>query len=128
VCDVYQHVQDGEGRHETTAHDHDPANVADDVGVFLGRFGRQQTLAARATGPRGLSGPNAIASARSTGFCGALLSDDLGLELGGSGFLSVRQSAGRTGRDAGLGSVGGVSVNTPLARTVRSTGALGHVR
>ena len=127
MCDVYQHVQDGEGRHETAAHDEDPANVADDVGVLLGRLGRQQALAARTTGPRSLGGPTAIASTSATGFCGALLSDDLRLEFGGSGFLSVRQSAGRTGREAGLGSVGGVSLDMPLARTVRSTGSLGHV-
>jgi hypothetical protein len=128
VGDVDQDVERREGRDQTAAHDQDAANVANDIGVFLGRSGSQQTLATGATGPRGLSGSSPVASAGLAGLCRTLLGNDLGLELGGSGFLGLRERAGGTGRGACLGSGGGVSVGTPLARTVRSTSALGHVR
>ena len=128
MCDVDEHVEDSQSRDKATTDDQDATNVADDVGVLLSRPGSQQTLAARSTGPRSLGGPTAVANARSAGLCGALLSDDLRLEFSGSGFLGVRQGPGRTGCEACLGSNWGVSVGTPLARTVGSTGALGHVR
>ena len=126
--DVYQHIEHSEGRHEASADDQNATNVADDVGVFLGRPGCQQTLAAGATGPHGLSGPTAVASSRSTCLSGPFLGNYLRLELGCAGFLGIRERSGRTGRGACLGSGGAMSVGTPLARTVRSTGTLGHVR
>jgi hypothetical protein len=89
VGDVDQDVERREGRDQTAAHDQDAANVANDIGVFLGRSGSQQTLATGATGPRGLSGSSPVASAGLAGLCRTLLGNDLGLELGGSGFLGL---------------------------------------
>jgi hypothetical protein len=89
MCDVDQHIQDCECGDQASTHDQDATNVAHDVGVFLGGSGRQQTLAAGATGPRGLSGSTAVAGAGSADLCRTLLGNDLGLELGCSGFLGI---------------------------------------
>jgi hypothetical protein len=89
VCDIDQHIQDCEGGDQASTHDQDAANVAHDVGVFLGSSGSQQTLATGATGPRGLSGSSAVASAGLADLCRTLLGNDLGLEFGGSGFLGL---------------------------------------
>ena len=87
--DVDQDVDHCESPDKPAAHDHDAANVADDVGVFLGCSGRQQTLATWATGARGLRGPSPVASAGLACLCRTLLGNDLRLELGGSGFLGL---------------------------------------
>jgi hypothetical protein len=122
VCDIDQHIQDHKGRGHGSADNQDPAHVANNVAIFLCRAGRQKALPTGATGPRYLSGSAALPRPRSTAFGGAILGNDLRLEFRSSRFLGRGERSRRTRRGSRLRSSG-----MPLARTVRSTSALGHV-
>jgi len=92
--DVDQDVEHHEGCREGSADDEDAADVADDVGIFLGGTGSEQSLAARTTGPGKLGRLAALAVARPTGFGGAVLGDDLGFELSGSRLFRLGKGSG----------------------------------
>jgi hypothetical protein len=123
---VDQDVQNGEGHRHGATDDHDATDVADDVAVFLGSASGEQPRATGSAGS-GLLGAITVARTRSTVIHRALLRDDLGLELGCPSLLGSGQRGGWARCGTRLGSSGTVPVGMPLARTIRSTSALGHV-
>jgi hypothetical protein len=123
--DIDEDEHDREHHDDGPAHGQNPPYIADHVGIFLCRSSGQQTLATRPSGPCYFRGATSIAAARPVDLGGVFLSYDLRLELGGSGFIGCRQTAGlRFGTC--LGSGGTVPLGMSLARSVRSTSALGH--
>jgi hypothetical protein len=122
VGNVDQYVQDNQSRGHGSADHQNAAHVANYVAVLLGSAGGKQALATGPAGSRDFSGSAAFARPRSAGLGGAFLGDDLGFDLGSSGLFGLRKRSRRTRRGSRVGSSG-----MPLARTVRSTSALGHV-
>ncbi len=88
---VDQDVDDRQSRGDGSAHQQDPANVADHVRIFLGRTGREQAPTTCAPGSGRLDGLAAVEPAIPTAICGPFLGDYLGLELRRSSLLCFRQ-------------------------------------
>jgi hypothetical protein len=124
--DVDEDEQDSQHRDDGPAYDQDPANVADHIAVLLGSPRCQQALAAGAAGPCDFRGSTSVATARPGDLGGPFLGDDLRLELCRSSLLGRGQAAGGLRFEARLGSGGTVPLGMSLARSVRSTSALGH--